>query len=118
MSGGIFNYGQSDLASELFGRGTDVDIDYGERGHNNSKNARKLNPMEDREVSEIVFDVLCLIHSLDWYKSGDTCESDYMDDVQWFKKKWFNRTDSDRVEDYKNDLREYCNELLDEFKLP
>ena len=35
--------------------------------------ARVENPMEDNDVSELVFDVACLLHSLEWYKSGDNC---------------------------------------------
>ena len=39
-------------------------------------------------ISEIVFDVLCLINSFDYYKSGDILYEDYLEDVKFFKNKW------------------------------
>lgn len=57
MSGGRFNYADCNLKSEMFGW---VDEPY--------------NVMEDDEISELVWDVLNLIHDLDYYQSGDTAE--------------------------------------------
>lgn len=39
-------------------------------------------------ISELVFDVFCLLHSYDWYASSDTCEETYRNDVKRFKGKW------------------------------
>lgn len=86
MSGGHFNYDNDRACNEIFGWG--VSADYGTRGFEQSKIARKLNPLEDLVISEIVFDVFCLLHSYDWYCSGDTCEETYREDVKRFKKKW------------------------------
>ena len=47
------------------------------------------NVFEDREISELVWDVFDLIHDFDWYKSGDTDKSDYLKAKRAFKKKWF-----------------------------
>lgn len=114
MSGGRFNYAQSSLCWELYPA---LNVDYGDDGHKQSRMARKFNPFEDREVSELVWDVLCLIHSLDWYKSGDTGEDTYKDDVEWFKKKWLNRDIKESVEEYKKDMKEFADSLIEELAL-
>lgn len=72
MSGGRFNYINRTLQNEIFS--------YSDRPHN---------VFEDREISELVWDVLELIHSFDWYQSGDTGKEDYLEDKAAFKKKWF-----------------------------
>ena len=89
MSGGHWNYVNDRVANELFG--WNVDADYGLEDKDvdyNRKLARKINPLEDKLLSELVFDVLCLLHSYDWYASGDNCEATYLKDVKYFKKKW------------------------------
>ena len=72
MSGGHFDYTDSRLKNEIFGW-TD----------------RPGNVFEDREISELVWDVLNLIHDYDWYASGDTCEETWLKAKAKFKKKWF-----------------------------
>lgn len=47
------------------------------------------NILEDREISELVWDVLTLLHEYDWYKSGDNGRDDYLEAKRNFKKKWF-----------------------------
>ena len=86
MSGGHFNYKNDDACHEIYGWG--VSANYGERGFEQSKLARRINPFGDLVISELVFDVFCLIHSFDWYCSSDTCEETYRKDVARFKKKW------------------------------
>ena len=71
MSGGHFNYLDSQLKNEIFGW---VD--------------RPTNVFEDLEISELVWDVLNLIHDYDWYESGDTCKETYLKAKAEFKKKW------------------------------
>ena len=71
MSGGRFPYLDSSLKSEIFGR-TD----------------KPRNVFEDREISELVWDVLNLIHEFDWYVSGDTGKESYLACKAEFKKKW------------------------------
>lgn len=68
---------------------------YGEKGFSQAMMARKINPMEDKQVSELVWDVFCLLHSLDWYQSADTCEETYREDLAYFKNKWFKKTDKE-----------------------
>ena len=72
MSGGHFDYVDGRLKDEIFG--------WTDKPHN---------VFEDREISELVWDVLDLIHEFDWYKSGDTCEGTYLKAKAEFKKKWF-----------------------------
>lgn len=86
MSGGHFSYHNDDLCHELYG--WTVFPDYGDRGFNKSKLARQINPLEDLVISELVFDVFCLLHSYDWYASADTCKETYQADVKRFKDKW------------------------------
>lgn len=71
MSGGRFDYADSRLKNEIFGW---VDS--------------PTNVFEDREISELVWDVLKLIHDYDWYASGDTSKETYLKAKAKFKKKW------------------------------
>jgi len=71
MSGGHFEYLDSRLKDEIFGYENKV-----------------KNVFEDREISELVFDVLDLIHEFDWYYSGDTGKETYLEAKAEFKKKW------------------------------
>ena len=72
MSGGRFDYKDRSLKDEIYGW-TD----------------KPSNVFEDREISELVWDVLDLIHDFDWYASGDTCKETYLKAKSDFKKKWF-----------------------------
>lgn len=85
MSGGRFNYEQERLGYELFDW---MSVTYGEKGFSQAPNARKLNPLKDKQLSELCWDLLCVIHSYDWFVSGDTGEETYREDVKRFKKKW------------------------------
>lgn len=78
MSGGRFDYLDSQLKTEIF-------------GYTN----KLINVFEDREISELVWDVLDLIHEYDWYESGDTCKDNYLKAKKKFKDKWI-KTDSNR----------------------
>lgn len=96
MSGGRFDYIDSSLKSEIYGW-TD----------------EPSNVFEDREISELVWDVLDLIHDFDWYTSGDTCKETYLKAKKDFKKKWFSnrgvrvrRIVDDAIQQCKNELYE------------
>ena len=98
MSGGRFNYADGNLKSEMFGW---VDEPY--------------DVMEDEEISELVWDLLNLIHEFDYYESGDTLREDYIKAKQEFKKKWFgNRSERlEQIVDKKIDqLREEVKEMI------
>lgn len=72
MSGGYFNYTDSQFQSELFGW-TD----------------KPVNVLEDRELSDMTWDLLNLIHTFDYYKSGDCSKEKYLAEKKLFKNKWF-----------------------------
>ena len=72
MSGGRFDYKDISLKSEIYGWTDELS-----------------NVFEDSEISELVWDVLDLIHDFDLYKSGDTGKEDYLEAKAKFKKKWF-----------------------------
>lgn len=96
MSGGHFDYKNDDAGKEIFG--WYLDINYGlDRRQEDAKKAAKMNPLEDREISELAYDLFCLLHSFDWYKSGDTGIDDYREDLAFFKKKWLERSGQERV---------------------
>ena len=76
MSGGNFNYVDATLRDEIYG--------WSETWHN---------VFEDREISELVWDILDLIHDYDWYVSGDTRRETYLKAKADFKNKWFNNRD-------------------------
>ena len=98
MSGGKFNYTDMSLKSEIYGW-TDA----------------PSNVFEDREISELVWDVLDLIHDYDWYASGDTRKETYLKAKAEFKKKWFSNRGV-RVRRIVDDAIEQCkNELYDTF---
>lgn len=72
MSGGLWDYLDSGLKNEIFG--------WCDEWHD---------VLEDREISELVWDVLELLHEFDWYRSGDTGKDTYLDAKKAFKNKWF-----------------------------
>lgn len=96
MSGGHWNYSNDTLANEIFGWGMSPDC--GDDGFSQSKHAARINPMEDQEISEMLWDMFCLMHSYDWYRSADTCEETYRKDVERFKKKWLGKPIKARVQ--------------------
>ena len=74
MSGGRFDYADENAMIEIFGFCDSDNIP---------------NVFEDREISELIYDVFNLIHDFDWYACGDTGKEDYLESKQRFKKKWF-----------------------------
>ena len=101
MSGGHFNYQNDRLCEEIYQYM--VLPNYGERGFSQSATARRINPLEDLVISELVFDVFCLLHSFDWYESGDTCEETYREDVARFKDKWLKAPLTSRAKEIVDD---------------
>lgn len=81
MSGGRFNYADSNLKSEMFG--------WTDEPHN---------VMEDDEISELAWDLLDLIHTFDYYESGDTGRDNYIKAKNDFKNKWFKNSRKIRLE--------------------
>lgn len=101
MSGGRFDYKDSALRTEIFGWGD-----------------KFTNVFEDREISELVWDVLDLVHDFDWYKSGDTCEETWLKKKKEFKQKWFDTLRKDRIKSIVNKaFEESKNELYKTFNI-
>lgn len=99
MSGGHFDYAASSLASNIFSDYLSPRYDF--NSDDNKENrlfAIKENPLDDLELSELVYDICVIIHSCEWYKSGDTGYETYKKDVQAFKDKWFNGSKEERIQ--------------------
>lgn len=88
MSGGSLDY----LAYKIEEIFQEASIHY---SNLNDKNeciyARVDDPMNDADVSEMLFDMGCLLHSLEWYLSGDNCSETYYKHLSEFKAKWINK---------------------------
>jgi hypothetical protein len=114
MSGGRFNYVNDNAASELFGY--KLYPDYGSEGFGQAAVARKLDPLEDKQLSELVWDIFCVLHSYDWYASGDTGEEVYREDVKYFKEKWLGKTQKELIkEEVEKAISEARTELFKSF---
>ena len=115
MSGGSLNFLASNMCDSLFGYR--VDKEYKKIcDKDNARIARKLNPIHDRELSELIADVICLLHALEWYDDCDIDEKAYKECVKKFKSKWMQRTEKDRLNSYLDDLKSYYGELAEELK--
>lgn len=98
MSGGSFNYASSNLLTNVFSDYISARYDF--ESENNKKDrlrAIKENPMHDLELSELIYDIAILLHSCEWYDSGDTGYDTYQADVKAFKKKWFKASRNERI---------------------
>lgn len=123
MSGGKFDYRNDMLCSDMFGY--DLYCNYGDEGFNQAKLARRRNPMRDQMISELVWDVFCLMHSLDWALSSDTSMEVYEADVKYFKQKWFKPTNKDlakreidaKAEELQEALALFRKELYETFQI-
>lgn len=98
MSGGRFDYADERLMSEMFGFINDGD--------------EIPNVMEDREISELTYDLLELIHEYDWYACSDTGKEDYLKAKKAFKKKWFGTNRGLRIKRIVDDAVEHTREEL------
>ena len=110
MSGGSHNYIAYTINGELF----EDRIETHYTNVCNAKNARiarNLNPMHDRELSELMADVMCLLHALEWYDSCDIGEESYKKYVNKFKEKWMPRSPEATANSYAEDLKALYKEL-------
>lgn len=72
MSGGHFEHRDISLKNEMFGYGSE----------------KWSNVFEDREISELVWDLLDLIHTFDYYICDDIGKEQYLEEKKKFKNKW------------------------------
>lgn len=114
MSGGRFDYADQNLTTKMFGWHIDSQYGMGDSDYKSTiKRVRKQNTFEDKLISELIYDVMCLIHSYDWYVCDDTGEETYRADVNFFKKKWLNLCDEKRIRELiDEELAETKEELL------
>ena len=98
MSCGRFDYKDSALRDEIFGWGD-----------------KPSNVFEDREISQLTWDLLDLIHEFDLYASGDTDKKDYLMAKDKFKNKWLGNRGV-RVKTIIDEaVRDLCVELYETF---
>ena len=96
MSGGLFDYSNDTLCDEVTGVYPQYDLK-DEKTRALAKAARILNKLYDKDISELTYDLFCLLHSFDWHMCGDTGREDYQKDVKAFKEKWLKNEASDKV---------------------
>lgn len=100
MSGGHWDY-QNDSFADAIYQHCYPDYDLAdERVKELSIIARKENPLGDKDLSMLLYDLLCVLHSCDWYRSGDIDKEQYKKDVQYFKEKWLRSKEWIRVSDH------------------
>lgn len=89
MSGGSHNYIYCRIENDLVGQ------------------------MEDRELDDLMKDIVTLAHDLEWYHSADTSRDDYRKSVRKFKDKWFKQSREERLKKYiEESIQEIKEELL------
>lgn len=85
MSRGFWDYKNEYLQDEIFGWGARYD----DKGIPNI--------FEDKEISEIIFDMFGLLYAFDSYKCGDWGEDSWLEEKNKFKEKWLGQTEDERV---------------------
>lgn len=103
MSGGAFEYKNDELLREIFGYDRWKD----------DKDFKVPNRFQDLEISNLVYDVLRLIHDYDWYESGDTGEGNWVQAKEKFKDRWLRGNAKERISQYAQEaLEQFKKELL------
>ena len=99
MSGGHFNYFHDKITQDIFGWNIDADYNLGaEEQKKGAVLARAMNPLNDVELSEMLYDLACVLKAHDWWRSGDCGVECYNNAKRYFKKKWFGKTQKQRIE--------------------
>ena len=115
MSGGSHNYISYTLSSCLnIPTGHYSDIKPDNTGIN-YKRVIKSNPMHDIELSLLMYDISCLLHSLEWCDSSDIGDETYMKDVKAFKDKGIGRAPTARTDECSARIRSYAEELIESY---
>ena len=76
MSGGSYDYIYYKLQEECEGR------------------------MYDAEMNDLIYDLVKVLHDVEWWKSGDICEQTYRNTLAEFKHKWFCGNREERLKGY------------------
>lgn len=108
MSGGRLDYKPDECMNAVFNYILSSRQDWAEQ----SRLAVRMNPLRDKELSELTYDLLRLLHDFEWMESGDTCEDTYYKTVETFKGKWFREARDDRMKRYIDDsIEDLKNEM-------
>lgn len=92
MSGGSYSYVYCKVENECVGR------------------------MFDRQLDEMMKDLVKVLHDLEWWQSSDTGEDTYRRAVTEFKKKWFKQRKIDVQKQIESEFEQTKNQLLKEFE--
>lgn len=92
MSGGSYSYVYCRVENECVGR------------------------MFDRQLDEMMKDLVKVLHDLEWWQSCDCDEKRYRESVTKFKKKWFKQTKIDVKNQIESKFEQTKDELLKEFE--
>ena len=82
MSGGSHNYLYSQVDGEYVGH------------------------MYDRELDDMMSDLVTVLHDLEWWQSDDYSEEQYRKTVRQFKGKWFSTDRNERLTKYIDEAME------------
>lgn len=89
MSGGHWGYNNDHLAQNIFGWNISCREMIGSKEYQEElKHIVRGNVLKDFELSMLVFDVLCLLHTYDYVYAGDYGDEELEQQVTAFKKKW------------------------------
>ena len=70
--------------------------------------------MEDRELDDLMKDIVTIAHDLEWYHSNDISHNKYRESVRKFKDKWFKQSREERLKKYiEESIQKTKEELLD-----
>ena len=56
--------------------------------------------MKDRELDDLMKDLVKLTHDLEWADSADISQEEYFETVKRFKNKWFGTSREERLKEY------------------
>ena len=92
MSGGSYSYVYCKVENECVGR------------------------MFDRQLDEMMKDLVKVLHDLEWWQSCDCDEKRYRESVTKFKKKWFKQRKIDVQKQIESEFERTKDKLMKEFE--
>ena len=99
MSGGHFDYFHDKITQQIFDWNVDAYYNLGsEEQCRGAVIARRMDLLNDVELSEMLYDLTCVLKAHDWWRSGDCGAECYNEAKQYFKEKWFGKTQRQRIE--------------------
>ena len=71
-----------------------------------------VDAMYDKQLNDMIKDLVEVLHDLEWWQSADIGEEDYRQTVTRFKRKWFQRSKTDIQKLVEHEFEEKKNDLL------